>query len=130
MEPKQEHIEREERTEEDRFIDRDKSMAGKKAWKRHRSSFMKGVRERERKNMNKTFYGVTNELEEMLDESQILSGGELKNELDITFEFISGGFSAKLNEETGDISFAEKGTIKKYDDLKKVRNKLEKLLTK
>jgi len=35
-----------------------------------------------------------------------------------------------VSEETGDISFAEKGSIKKYDDLKKIRNKLEKLLIK
>ena len=35
-----------------------------------------------------------------------------------------------VSEETGDISFAEHGSIKKYDDLKKIRNKLEKLLVK
>ena len=35
-----------------------------------------------------------------------------------------------VSEETGDISFAEKGNIKKYDDVKKIRNKLEKLLEK
>ncbi len=35
-----------------------------------------------------------------------------------------------VSEETGDISFAEKGNIKKYDDLKKVKNKLEKILLK
>ncbi len=35
-----------------------------------------------------------------------------------------------VSEETGDISFAEKGNIKKYDDIKKVRNKLEKILIK
>lgn len=35
-----------------------------------------------------------------------------------------------VSEETGDISFAEKGNIKKYDDIKKVRNKIEKLLSK
>jgi diadenylate cyclase len=35
-----------------------------------------------------------------------------------------------VSEETGDISFAEKGTIKKYDDVKKIRNKLEKILAK
>ncbi len=34
-----------------------------------------------------------------------------------------------VSEETGDISFAEKGVIKKYDDVKKIRSKLEKLLT-
>ena len=35
-----------------------------------------------------------------------------------------------VSEETGDISFAEKGSIKKYDDVKKIKNKLEKILTK
>jgi len=35
-----------------------------------------------------------------------------------------------VSEETGDISFAEKGSIKKYDDLKKVKSKLEKILVK
>ena len=35
-----------------------------------------------------------------------------------------------VSEETGDISFAENGTIKKYDDVKKIRNKLEKILVK
>lgn len=33
-----------------------------------------------------------------------------------------------VSEETGDISFAEKGSIKKYDDMKKIKNKLEKIL--
>ena len=33
-----------------------------------------------------------------------------------------------VSEETGDISFAEKGSIKKYDDIKKIKNKLEKIL--
>ena len=35
-----------------------------------------------------------------------------------------------VSEETGDISFAEKGNIKKYDDIKKIKNKLEKILLK
>ena len=35
-----------------------------------------------------------------------------------------------VSEETGDISFAEKGIIKKYDDVKKIKNKLEKVLIK
>ena len=35
-----------------------------------------------------------------------------------------------VSEETGDISFAEKGSIKKYDDVKKIKSKLEKLLAK
>ena len=35
-----------------------------------------------------------------------------------------------VSEETGDISFAEKGSIKKYEDVKKIRSKLEKILAK
>lgn len=35
-----------------------------------------------------------------------------------------------VSEETGDISFAEHGSIKKYEDIKKVRNKIEKILSK
>lgn len=35
-----------------------------------------------------------------------------------------------VSEETGDISFAEKGSIKKFEDIKKVRNKIEKILSK
>lgn len=33
-----------------------------------------------------------------------------------------------VSEETGDISFAEKGSLKKFDDVKKIKNKLEKIL--
>lgn len=35
-----------------------------------------------------------------------------------------------VSEETGDISFAEKGNIKKYDDVKKIKAKLEKIFSK
>lgn len=35
-----------------------------------------------------------------------------------------------VSEETGDISIAEKGNIKKYEDIKKLRNKIEKLMNK
>ena len=35
-----------------------------------------------------------------------------------------------VSEESGDISFAEKGVFKKYDDIKKVRNRIEKILSK
>jgi diadenylate cyclase len=35
-----------------------------------------------------------------------------------------------VSEETGDISIAEKGVLKKYDDMKKLRSKLEKVIKK
>lgn len=35
-----------------------------------------------------------------------------------------------VSEETGDISIAEKGTLKKYDDMKKLKSKLEKVIKK
>ena len=95
---------REERTEENRFIDRNKSRAAKKGWKRHHSSMMRGVRERERNMENKTFYGVTNDLEEMLDEAKIIRDDIFDQEYDLSFEFISGGVSLKVNKETGEVS--------------------------
>lgn len=95
---------REERTEERRFIDRNKSQAGKKGWKRHHASMMHGVRERERNMENKTFYGVTNDLEEMLDEAKIIRDDVFDQEYDLSFEFISGGVSLKVNKETGEVS--------------------------
>ena len=33
-----------------------------------------------------------------------------------------------VSEETGDISIAEKGNIKKYDDIKKLKTKIEKTM--
>lgn len=97
---------REERTEENRFIDRNKSQGGKKAWKRHHASFMQGVRERERNMENKTFYGVTKELEEVLDEAKIVQQGDISKEFQTTFEFIAGGVAAKLDKATGKISIS------------------------
>jgi uncharacterized protein (TIGR00159 family) len=35
-----------------------------------------------------------------------------------------------VSEETGDVSVAEKGDLKKYDDMKKLRSKLEKVMKK
>lgn len=35
-----------------------------------------------------------------------------------------------VSEETGDVSIAEKGSLKKYDDMKKLKSKLEKIIKK
>jgi len=35
-----------------------------------------------------------------------------------------------VSEESGDISIAEKGNIKKYDDIKKLKKKLESVMNK
>lgn len=43
---------------------------------------------------------------------------------------VSKSVALVVSEETGDISITEKGTIKKYDDLKKLKTKLEKLMKK
>ena len=43
---------------------------------------------------------------------------------------VSKSVALVVSEETGDISIAEHGTIKKYEDLKKLRLKLEKLMKK
>jgi len=97
---------REERTEENRFIDRNKSQGGKKAWKRHHASFMQGARERERKMEKKTFYGVAKDLEEMLSEAKVLQDNVFEQEYKMSFEFISGGITLKVNKDTGEVSIS------------------------
>lgn len=43
---------------------------------------------------------------------------------------VSKSVALVVSEETGDISIAEHGTIKKYDDLKKLKSKIERLMKK
>ncbi len=43
---------------------------------------------------------------------------------------VSGAVVLVVSEESGDISIAEKGKFTKYDDMKKLRAKLEKVMTK
>ena len=83
-----------------RLTNRKKSDAAKLAWKRNHSSYMKGVRKRERDMENKTFYSLAKEL----DEATKVRDNVFKKELDISFDTISGGISLGINN--GTISFS------------------------
>ena len=80
----------------------------------------------------------------IIDNNRIFSAGAIlplsQNELKwkygtrhraaIGLSEISKSVVLVISEETGDISITENGTIKKYDDLKKLKIKLEKLMKK
>lgn len=89
-----------------RLTNNKKSRATKKAWKRHHASYMQGTRERERNCMNKTFYGVAKELEEMMSEAAMTQDNQVDDELDITFSNIAGGIGLDIDNKTGNVSIS------------------------
>ena len=89
-----------------RLNNKDKSKQTELAWKRHHASYMRGTRERERNTMNKTFYGVAKELEEMMSEAAMTQDNRVDNELDITFNNISGGIGVNIDDKTGNVSLS------------------------
>lgn len=116
-------------TEEDerkhRLHNKEKSDAAKIAWKRHHSSYMRGVRKKERMN----FYDLAKEMEKV-NESKIVRDNVFDKQLDISFDTISGGISFGIKdgtvsfscslEETGSGSYAlEQGDeTALYNDIK------------
>lgn len=84
-----------------------RSKGGKIAWKRHHSSYMRGVRKREREKMNKTFYDITQELKEALGltEAKITKDDIFDYTFEVSLSNMSGGISFNINKETGDVSF-------------------------
>lgn len=113
-----------------RLHNREKSDAAKLAWKRHHSSYMQGTRKRERDMENKTFYGIAKELDEKINESKIVRDNQFQQQLDLSFDTISGGISFGVKEgtisfscsleETGSGSYAllQGNPEDKYNDIK------------
>lgn len=99
-----EDIERDQ--QHNRLQNKKKSKATELAWKRHHASYMRGTRERERNTMNKTFYGVAKELEEVMSEAAMTQDNQIKDELDITFNNLTGGIGLDINDKTGDVSIS------------------------
>lgn len=93
-----------------RLKNKDKSKQTELAWKRHHASYMRGARERSRNNMNKTFYGVAKELEEMMsneiDEAAMTQDNQIEDELDITFNNLTGGIGLDIDDKTGNVSIS------------------------
>ena len=53
-----------------RLTEPHRSKATKLAWKKHHNSYMRGVRKRERDNMNKSFYDIAKQLECLMNEAE------------------------------------------------------------
>lgn len=95
----------EEEQRKNRLNNKDKSKQTELAWKRHHGSYMRGARKRSRNSMNKTFYGVAKEIEAAMTEAAMTQNNELDNELDITFENITGGFGMTVDKD-GNVSLS------------------------
>ena len=85
------------------------SHGAKQGWLRHRANYMRGIRKRERDNMNdtKTFYDVSKDLEEALkeiDEAKV-NGDIFDLACTVAFDNIAGGLSFKINPDNGTVSF-------------------------
>ena len=83
-----------------------RSKGSKIGWKRHRDSYMRANRRKERDNMNKTFISVARDLEEALgiDEAKILKYDIFDYKFEVLFDNISGGLSFSIKD--GNISFS------------------------
>ena len=88
-----------EEEQKHRLHNREKSDAAKIAWKRYHSSYMRGVRKKERMN----FYDLAKEMEKV-NESKIIRDNVFDKQLDISFDTISGGISFGIKD--GTISFS------------------------
>ena len=100
-----------------RLTEPHRSKASKLAWKRHRDSYNRANRKKERDNMNKSFYSIAKELQESINslyETDITNDDIFDLTCDIAFTNITGGIGFHINKDTGEVSFTsslmEKGS--------------------
>lgn len=88
-----------------RLHNRDKSDAAKLGWKRNRVSYTLGNRKKERESMNKSFYDICKEMDNIAEAKE---GRDdiFEGEYEVTLQNIAGGIAYKINKETGNISFS------------------------
>lgn len=92
-----------------RLTEPHRSKSAKIAWKRHRSSYNKANRNKERDYMNKSFYSVAKELEESINqisEAQVVKDNVFNLEFQINFTNISGGVSFHIDKDSNNVSFS------------------------
>lgn len=89
-----------------RLHNRDKSDATKIAWKRHHSSYMRGIRKRERNNMTSLYNELNQKIEAALGEALVDRDDVFDNQLEIKLENIAGGIAVSINKDTGNVSFS------------------------
>jgi len=93
-------------TQQHRLQNKKKSNASKLAWKRNHGHYMTGVRKRERKEMNRSFYDVCKDMEEHLTEAEVTRDNVFESKLNISLDSIAGGISLSINKENGNVSIS------------------------
>ena len=92
-------------SQHNRLTEPHRSMAAKIAWKRHHSSYARANRKKERDSMNKTFYGISKELGEMLNE-EVTKDDMFNLECQVAFDTISGAVGISINKDNANVSLS------------------------
>ena len=100
-----------------RLTEPHRSMAAKVAWKKHRNSYMRANRKKERDSMNKTFYGISKELGEMLTE-EVTKDNMFDLECQIAFNTISGAIGINIDKDSANVSISTNLLEKGYGNYK------------
>ena len=95
-------MDQERKEQNHRLNNRDKSDASKIAWKRNHASYMTGVKKRERKAMNRSFYDICREI----DQAELDKNTDFETEAVITLNNIAGGIAMTINKDNGNVSFS------------------------
>lgn len=92
-----------------RLTNAHRSRGAKKGWLRHRDSYMRANRKKERENTSRTFLSISRELAEALkdvNEAKLADENVFKLDFDVKFEHLAGGVSVVIDKKTGEVSFS------------------------
>lgn len=95
-------------TEEDRhnrLTQAHRSYGAKKGWLRHRSSYSRANRKKERDSMNKSFRNIMQEAKALINE-EVTKDDVFELNGEISFSTISGAVGIKVDKEDGNISLS------------------------
>lgn len=104
----------EDNEQKHRLTNKEKSNKSKLAWKKYHGHYVSGVRKRERKEMNQSFFKTCQELEETINEAlkddiqeaEVSKDNVFKNKINIKFNNIAGGIAISLNDTNGNVSIS------------------------
>jgi hypothetical protein len=82
-----------------------RSMGAKKGWMRHRSSYSRANRKKERESMTKSFRNIMQEAQSLINE-EVIKDDVFSLEGQISFATISGAVGIKVDKEDGNISLS------------------------
>jgi cytochrome P450 len=94
-----------EDSQHNRLTQAHRSMGAKKGWMRHRSSYSRANRKKERDSMNKSFRNIMQEAKALINE-EITKDDVFELNCEISFKTISGAIGVKVDKEDGNISLS------------------------